>query len=300
MTTMTAVAPVRVLIADDHAPTRSDVRDALEESGRFAVCAEAADAAAAVEAAVRERPELCVLDVRMPGGGVAAVWEIAARLPETKIVMLTVSADDGDLFAALRAGADGYLLKNTDLGPLPQALEDVLEGRAAIPPALVARLVSEFRDRRPRRRSILARDDGPQLTSREWQVLDLMRQELADRRDRAPARRLADDGAHARRGDPPQARRTRSCERGAPVRDAMRDGRASRDLDAFVAGRACQPRGVPEGWSVVFRQSTGRGRYAGSRHAGRLRCGSRRSRSPRRRGGARAHTQHAGARPGSG
>jgi DNA-binding NarL/FixJ family response regulator len=179
MTAMTAVAPVRVLIADDHAPTRSDVREALEDSGRFAVCAEAPDAAAAVEAAVRERPEVCVIDVRMPGGGVAAVWEIAARLPETKIVMLTVSADDGDLFAALRAGADGYLLKHTDLAPLPQALEDVLEGRAAIPPALVARLVAEFRDRRPRRRSILARDDGPQLTSREWQVLDLMRQELA-------------------------------------------------------------------------------------------------------------------------
>ena len=128
MTTLTAVAPVRVLIADDHAPTRSDVREALEESGRFTVCAEAPDAAAAVEAAVRERPEVCVLDVRMPGGGVAAVWEIAARLPETKIVMLTVSADDGDLFAALRAGADGYLLKATDLGPLPEALEDVLAG----------------------------------------------------------------------------------------------------------------------------------------------------------------------------
>ena len=106
--------PVRVLLADDHVPTRHDIRRALEADSRFVVCAEAGDAPAAIEAAVRETPDICVLDVRMPGSGVAAAWEISSRLPQTKIVMLTVSSDDTDLFASLRAGASGYLLKDMD------------------------------------------------------------------------------------------------------------------------------------------------------------------------------------------
>ena len=88
---MSVGARTRVLIADDHAPTRGDLREVLEEDGRFEVCAEAADAPAAVAAAVREQPDLCLLDIRMPGRGVAAAWEISARMPETKVVMLTVS-----------------------------------------------------------------------------------------------------------------------------------------------------------------------------------------------------------------
>lgn len=174
---MSAGARTRVLIADDHAPTRGDLREVLEEDGRFEVCAEAADAPAAVDAAVRERPDLCILDIRMPGRGVAAAWEIAARLPETKVVMLTVSEDDADLFAALRAGASGYLLKGIDPARLPHALQDVIDGQSAIPRALVGRLVGEFRDRGPRRRSLVG-EETAQLTSREWQVLDLLRQEL--------------------------------------------------------------------------------------------------------------------------
>jgi DNA-binding NarL/FixJ family response regulator len=109
---------------------------------------------------------------------VAAAWEISARLPETKIVMLTVSRDDTDLFAALRAGASGYLLKDIDPARLADALESVLNGESALPGSLVARLVSEFRDRSPRRRTIVSEADGTQLTSREWQVLELMRQGL--------------------------------------------------------------------------------------------------------------------------
>jgi DNA-binding NarL/FixJ family response regulator len=143
--------------------------------------AEAPDAFGAIEAAVREQPELCLLDVHMPGGGAKATWEISARLPQAKIVMLTVSRDDTDLFAALQAGASGYLLKDMDPARLPHALADVLEGRAALPRALVARLIDEFRDRSPRRRTVVAGDDpGSRLTSREWQVLDLMRQDLSN------------------------------------------------------------------------------------------------------------------------
>jgi DNA-binding NarL/FixJ family response regulator len=171
--------PARVLIADDHAPTRADMREALERSERFTVCAEAADGAAAVEAAVRERPDLCLLDIRMPGSsGIAATREITTRLPDTKVVMLTVSLDDDDLLNALRAGAVGYLLKDIDPDRLPYALNDALDGGAAIPRRLVARLVSEFRDHGPRRRPVVT-EPGYNLTSREWEVLGLLRDGLS-------------------------------------------------------------------------------------------------------------------------
>lgn len=175
---MSEAQPIRVLIADDHAPTRQDVREALEGDPRFQVVAEAPDAFAAIEAALRERPDVCVLDIHMPGGGVAATWEISARLPQSKIVMLTVSREDGDLFAALRAGAAGYLLKDMDPRRLPYALDDVIRGVAAMPRPLVAGLIREFRDRAPRRRAAMAEGLEAQLTSREWQVLDLVRQNL--------------------------------------------------------------------------------------------------------------------------
>jgi DNA-binding NarL/FixJ family response regulator len=170
--------PIRVLIADDHAPTRADMREAVEQDDRFLVCAEAADAAATVEAALRERPDLCLLDIRMPGSGIAATREITTRLPDTKVVMITVSLDDDDLLNALRAGAVGYLLKDIDPARLPYALNDALEGGAAIPRRLVARLVSEFRDHGPRRRSVVS-EPGYDLTSREWEVLGLLRQGLS-------------------------------------------------------------------------------------------------------------------------
>ena len=166
-----------VLIADDHPPTRAGVRLSLEEGG-FEVCAEAATATAAVEAARRERPDVALLDVHMPGSGISAAREISSSLPDTAVVMLTVSRDDTDLFDALRAGAAGYLLKDTDPERLPLALKGVLEGEAALPRGLVARLIDEFRGRdlpSPRR-------VGPnlaRLTDREWAVLDMMRDGLS-------------------------------------------------------------------------------------------------------------------------
>jgi two-component system, NarL family, nitrate/nitrite response regulator NarL len=172
-------ARARVLVADDHAPTREDIRAAVEADARFTVVALAREAADAVQAAVRERPDVALLDVRMPGSGAAAAWEITARLPSTRAVMLTVSRSDEDLFAALRAGASGYLLKDMPFESIGDELAGVLEGRVALPPELVARLVEEFRDSAPRRRSLLGQRGGAQLTSREWQVLDYLRQGLA-------------------------------------------------------------------------------------------------------------------------
>jgi len=168
---------LRVLIADDHAPTRDDVRCALEGDERFDVCASAADAAEAVQAAVRERPDVCLLDIRMPGSGLAAAWEIAARLPQTKIVMLTVSDEDADLFAGLRAGADGYLLKTMNLRRLPDAIAGVCSGEAAMQRTLVARVLERFHGREPRWRDPIAGGfPERRLTSREWEVLELLAQ----------------------------------------------------------------------------------------------------------------------------
>jgi DNA-binding NarL/FixJ family response regulator len=179
------VKSIRVIVADDHPATRAGVRAALESSG-FTVCAEVADGPAAVEAAVRERPEICLLDIHMPGSGIAAAAEISALVPETAIIMLTVSLADEDLFAALRAGASGYLLKDTNPTRLPLALEGVLRGESALPRVLVGRLIEEFRGRERRRRIPLVAQNKAKLTSREWEVLELLREgrstaEIADR-----------------------------------------------------------------------------------------------------------------------
>jgi DNA-binding NarL/FixJ family response regulator len=171
------VSPFTVLIADDHPPTRAGIRSSLEEDG-FVVCAEVADGPSAVEAAVRERPDVCLLDIHMPGNGISAAKEISAQVPETAVVMLTVSRSDDDVFDALRAGAAGYLLKDMDSTRLARALEGVLRGEAALPRTLVARLVDEFRDRGRTRRAPVRGERGALLTSREWEVLDLMRDGL--------------------------------------------------------------------------------------------------------------------------
>jgi DNA-binding NarL/FixJ family response regulator len=167
----------RVLVADDHPALRQSVRTALEQGG-FVICGEADTAATTVELALRDRPDVCLLDIHMPGNGIAAAAEITARLPETAIVMLTVSRNDADLFDSLRAGAAGYLLKDMDPSRLPHALRGVLSGEAALPRALVARVIDEFRERGRRRRLHLLGERGVELTSREWEILELMRQGL--------------------------------------------------------------------------------------------------------------------------
>jgi two-component system, NarL family, nitrate/nitrite response regulator NarL len=169
---------IRVVLADDHVPTRTEIRLALEEDSRFEIGGEAGDAPGAIDAAIRERPHVCLLDIDMPGSGIAAAWEITARLPQVKVVMLTVSTDDRDLFAALKAGAVGYLLKGMDPSELPRAVAGVVRGEAAIAPALLGRVITEFRDRSARRRTTTADGAEAQLTSREWQVLELLRHDL--------------------------------------------------------------------------------------------------------------------------
>jgi DNA-binding NarL/FixJ family response regulator len=181
----------RVLIADDNPAFRAQLRHALDGHDGFSVCGEAADASAAVHVAVEESPDVCLLDVRMPGYGVAATWEITARLPHCQVVMISISDDDRDLFAALRAGACGYLLKDLPPAELREALLQMLDGGAAFDGRLVARMAETFKDNSARRRQPLESIQGASLTSREWEVLDLLTQslqtaEIADRLSLSP------------------------------------------------------------------------------------------------------------------
>jgi len=163
---------LRVVMADDHAPTRAHIRTALEAGGCL-VCGEGATAQEAVELTVEHRPDVVLLDIHMPGSGIQAARQINTLLPEAAIVMLTQSRDDDDLFDALRAGASGYLLKDIDPERLPDALRGVLAGEPAMPPALVARVLDEFRAP-GRRRFGRGSPAAARLSSREWEVMEML------------------------------------------------------------------------------------------------------------------------------
>ena len=164
--------PVRVVIADDHARMRGKVRDALE-SGGCVVCGEGASAAEAVALSLEHGPDVALLDVHMPGSGIQAAREIVRALPDTVVVMLTQSAEDDDLFDSMRAGASGYLLKDTDPARLAAALRGVLSGEAAMPRRLVARILSEFQA--PTSRRLLRKPSAAgKLSEREWEVMKLL------------------------------------------------------------------------------------------------------------------------------
>lgn len=129
--------PLRVLIADDHPRIRLALRRDLERGG-LEVCAEARTGAEAAEAALRERPDLCLLDIQMPGGGgLAATAAIRRSLPTVKVVLITAAPDESGVLAAARVGADGYLAKDVDPRRLPQIVRAVASGETAYPRRLL-------------------------------------------------------------------------------------------------------------------------------------------------------------------
>ena len=160
---------MRILLADDHALFRDGVASLLTAWGHEVV-GQAGSGDEAVDLADRLRPELVLMDVRMPGiSGLQATQRIKAAHPEIAIVMLTVSEDEDDLFTAIKAGAQGYLLKNLESGQFRSMLEAVGRGEAAITPATAARIIDEFL--RPASRPPAEPD---QLTDRELEVLRLV------------------------------------------------------------------------------------------------------------------------------
>ena len=184
----------RVLIADEQPTARAALRSLLEDNG-FEVCAEVGNAEVAVEVARRERPDICLMDVSLPGGGILATRELAAKVPNAAVVILTGSRQRNDLLDAIRAGAAGYLLKGMNPDRIPHALRGVMNGEAAIPRTLVPSLVDELRTH-GRRRRLLGGKGVSELTAREWEVLDLMCQDLTTEEI---ARRLFVDAVTVRR-----------------------------------------------------------------------------------------------------
>lgn len=129
----------------------------------------------AIDTAIRERPDLCLLEVNMPGQGLRAAAEISARVPRSAIVMLTHKTNEAEFFESIRAGASGYLLDEIDRRRLPYVVTGVLRGEAALPRQLVRKLVDELRGRERRRQILLHQRRRIDLTRREWEALEFLR-----------------------------------------------------------------------------------------------------------------------------
>jgi DNA-binding NarL/FixJ family response regulator len=166
---------MRILLADDHALFRDGVASLLTAWGHEVV-GQASDGAAAIDMIDRLQPDVVLMDVAMPGtGGLEATRSIAAAHPGIAIVMLTASEDIDDLFAAIKAGARGYLLKNLESADLRGMLAAVARGEAAVTPAIAARILAELARPDPiQDRGAAARNDPDRLTERELDVLRLV------------------------------------------------------------------------------------------------------------------------------
>jgi len=160
-----------VLIAAERLPTRVGLRLALEPEAR---CTEAADAESALEAAVRDRPDVCLLGLDLNGQGLRVVHEIATRVPSAAVILLTNSLDEEEFMAAVRAGASGYLTQSLDPKRLPYVVRGALRGEPAVPRRFVSRLLDELRTRERRRSVVLAGKGRIALTAREWEVAEML------------------------------------------------------------------------------------------------------------------------------
>jgi DNA-binding NarL/FixJ family response regulator len=161
---------MRLLIADDHALFRESLR-ALVESRGIEVVGEAVNGREAVELAGRLRPDIVLMDLGMPEvGGLEATRRLVAAQPDVRVVVLTASTEDEDLFEALQAGAQGYLLKDLDADSFFKLLEGALAGQPALTPELSRKILQAF-SRRPQQPE---REDPDALTGRELEVLNLL------------------------------------------------------------------------------------------------------------------------------
>jgi DNA-binding NarL/FixJ family response regulator len=170
---MNAIAEPRmhVLIAADRQPARAELRLALEPELE---CSEAVDPDSAVAAAVRERPDVCLLDFETRGDALHVVNRILSQVPSAGVIVLTGEIDEDEFIAAVRVGASGYLPESVDRDRLPHVVRSVLRGEPAIPRRFVSRLIEELH-RRDRRRSLVVPGRNKiDLTSREWEVVELL------------------------------------------------------------------------------------------------------------------------------
>ncbi|MFL5011824.1 response regulator [Rhizobium sp.] len=164
---MTAIT---IAIVDDHPLFREGVSRSLSEIGDFAVVGEGASADDAATLAASQRPDVLLLDVSMPGGGIDAISEVVVRSPETKVMMLTASEEVDPLLAALRRGAAGYLVKGIGSRGLAEAIRTVVGGSRYISPTMRAKIVE---------RSLFV--GRASLTPRETEVIELVAEGLSNK-----------------------------------------------------------------------------------------------------------------------
>lgn len=164
--------PIRVLVVDDHALFRKGVAGLLRGADGFTVVGEAEDGRAAVAKVQALAPDVVLMDVYMHGmDGLEATRRIKAATPSTHVIILTVSEEDQTLFEALKAGAQGYLLKSVEPDELFRTLRGVVHGEAFVTPSMAAKILDEFA-RQPRARKHEAPASG--LSPREHEVLELL------------------------------------------------------------------------------------------------------------------------------
>jgi DNA-binding NarL/FixJ family response regulator len=166
------VKPIRILLADDHTVMRRGLRLLLESQPEFSVVAEAADGRQAVEQAEAVHPDVAVVDIAMPNlSGIEAAQRMSAAIPDIAIVILSMHSDEGYVLRALKAGAKGYLLKDSAEGDLIEAIKAVHQGRTFFSSEITRMLVSDYvREIRAHG----AEDSYDLLTPREREILQLL------------------------------------------------------------------------------------------------------------------------------
>ena len=172
---------IRVLIADDQALFRRGLYVVLGTEDGIEVVAEAENGDEAIEKAEELAPDVVLMDVRMPKvNGIEAARSIRDRVPTTKILMLTVSDEEDDLYEAIKAGANGYLLKEISVEEVAEAIRAVVQGQSLISPSMASKLLNEF-NALVKRAEEKQQFPAPALTSREIEVLRLVAKGMSNR-----------------------------------------------------------------------------------------------------------------------
>ncbi|MFC2010199.1 response regulator [Chloroflexota bacterium] len=167
--------PIRVLIVDDHALFRRGIAAALAEQEGIEVIGEAHDGLDAIQKVKESAPDVVLMDLQMPNcSGLEATQALQTEMPQVHILVLTISENESDLFAAVKFGARGYLLKKVEPEELVHAIISIAQGGVIISPLMATKLLTDFKDLRGEREKEKPRQENAEISSREVEVLELV------------------------------------------------------------------------------------------------------------------------------